>query len=731
VSILSKDIDRNSEEFIGVDLHVHTPASFCYKGEKNDAEYLKILRLYSDKNIKLIAITDHNTLKGYFKFLELKREINEKIKVLKPYATQYADLNTELEILESEYKLFEDVCILPGVEFEATPGIHLLFVFDPASDLSCVEQLLIKAGYTAEIQGREVPDILSDMDVIKSLNEAANLGAIIIAAHADSNKGIYNDLKPGNYRAQVFKSSFLTAISYKNSHSRMKMETWLQNEEYKRREPIAFIQSSDYHGGNDEPGACITYLKLKKIDFSSTFAALKNPNQCVSATVKPELADIINKIIIDSNTIAFENIDDSYLEEVKKVSCAILNRGFGTIIFGVKPDNKTIIGLNKDLVKVERITETLLSSIKPEFPAFVFFSTEYEYGNKVIFVIRLKSTMDVTYHLKDNQAFLIKSKNQIVEATPNELVHMSNERLLKRVGEFHSVYDKKISNVLIKLDLLRESSQQFALVNKIENTSLKLRDVLDINMIGHSNTNDINFDELSANGDGQGNVFLINRNEPRLQYAYLRYSVPRFNKLDLDKLGLKRISGKAIAMAPSGAVYYIEEKKDWGMISLARMEPTLILTVKKEFETFFSDIGIVAWLKSSLFLWYCYVAFGTMNPHNPKRVLNLPIPDIALLRKDTILKQKIQDIINCELQLLNDLSDENELKKENKSEMIERHNDYIAKIASEIDELFFKTFSLTKDDLRTIKSCFELSDLFFVLQKEILEKSTKKEINVS
>jgi hypothetical protein len=249
VSILSKDIDRNSEEFIGVDLHVHTPASFCYKGEKNDAEYLKILRLYSDKNIKLIAITDHNTLKGYFKFLELKREINEKIKVLKPYATQYADLNTELEILESEYKLFEDVCILPGVEFEATPGIHLLFVFDPASDLSCVEQLLIKAGYTAEIQGREVPDILSDMDVIKSLNEAANLGAIIIAAHADSNKGIYNDLKPGNYRAQVFKSSFLTAISYKNSHSRMKMETWLQNEEYKRREPIAFIQSSDYHGG--------------------------------------------------------------------------------------------------------------------------------------------------------------------------------------------------------------------------------------------------------------------------------------------------------------------------------------------------------------------------------------------------------------------------------------------------------------------------------------------------
>ncbi len=717
-----------AEEFVGVDLHVHTPASHCYKGEKSNAEYLEILRRYCEKNIKLIAITDHNTIKGYLQLLELKREISEKINVLKPYAEQYPDLKIELQKLESNYELFESICILPGVEFEATPGIHLLFIFDPTSDPSRINQLLLDAGYTTELQGREVLDIPANMDVIKAITEANSLGAIVIAAHADSNKGIYNDLKPGNYRAQVFKSSCLIGISYKSANSREKMEAWLQNDEYKRREPIAFIQSSDYHGGSDDPGASITYLKLETFNFSSVCAALKNPNQCVSATVRPEIADIIKKIIDDPSTVAFENINESYFEDIKKVLCAILNRGFGTIVFGVKPDSKNIVGLNQDGAEVKRLIDASLSSINPEFPTFVSFTTEYKYGSKIVSVIRLKSTIDVIYHLKDNRTFLFKNKNLVYEATPNELLHISNDAILKRVSEFQSLYDKKFSKVLLTLDLIRESSQQFVLVNKIESNSLKFADVFNINMIKPYDGVAINFEELSSNGDADGDVFLVDRNLPRLQYAYLRYSVPRYKNLNLDKLGLKKINGNAIIMTPGGAVYYVEnDNQEWGLISLDHLEPTLIMTIKKEFVSYFSEESIVAWLKSSLFLWYCYVAFGSLNPHKPKRILKLPIPNVPLLKKDSILNQKVKNIIKLELELLSEVSKYTSEGREVAVDLITQHNENIGNLAAKIDEQFFNTFDLTSDNKQTIRSCFELKDLFFGVKKDNSEEMSAHE----
>lgn len=58
--------------FIPVDLHVHTPASKCYKGMTNDEEYINIIQNYFKKGIRVIAITDHNTVKGYKELCRIK-----------------------------------------------------------------------------------------------------------------------------------------------------------------------------------------------------------------------------------------------------------------------------------------------------------------------------------------------------------------------------------------------------------------------------------------------------------------------------------------------------------------------------------------------------------------------------------------------------------------------------------------------------------------------------------
>jgi predicted metal-dependent phosphoesterase TrpH len=53
-----------NEEFIKFDLHIHTPKSKCYTGDKDDGEFLRIIQKAKDEGLKIIAITDHNSIEG-------------------------------------------------------------------------------------------------------------------------------------------------------------------------------------------------------------------------------------------------------------------------------------------------------------------------------------------------------------------------------------------------------------------------------------------------------------------------------------------------------------------------------------------------------------------------------------------------------------------------------------------------------------------------------------------
>ena len=41
------------DNFVGVDFHVHTPASNCYKGTNNSLEYINIIKKYVEMSIKV------------------------------------------------------------------------------------------------------------------------------------------------------------------------------------------------------------------------------------------------------------------------------------------------------------------------------------------------------------------------------------------------------------------------------------------------------------------------------------------------------------------------------------------------------------------------------------------------------------------------------------------------------------------------------------------------------
>lgn len=62
-----------------IDLHIHTPASKCFEkaGNTEDFCYKSLVKEAVENDIKIIAITDHNTFDGFNKVKNLLNDKND------------------------------------------------------------------------------------------------------------------------------------------------------------------------------------------------------------------------------------------------------------------------------------------------------------------------------------------------------------------------------------------------------------------------------------------------------------------------------------------------------------------------------------------------------------------------------------------------------------------------------------------------------------------------------
>ena len=102
---------------VNVDLHIHSPASKCFKSPKgvsNEDAYMGLLNESIANKIEIIATTDHNTFRGF-------NNIREQIKNNKTFRKKYNSL-----------------LILCGIEITCYSN-HLLAIFDKdfCSELVC------------------------------------------------------------------------------------------------------------------------------------------------------------------------------------------------------------------------------------------------------------------------------------------------------------------------------------------------------------------------------------------------------------------------------------------------------------------------------------------------------------------------------------------------------------------------------------------------------------------
>lgn len=172
---------RTKPQWRRMDLHLHTPASVDYL--EPDTSYLDILRQAENKELDIIAFTDHNTVVGYQAMME---EI-QQLELLE----QLGRLRKEEKQRLREYRrLRKKVLVLPGFELTATLGFHILGIFSPDTDVRELGFILHRLNVAPDKLDEGSTEVGATADALTVYRIIDEAGGLVIAAHANANHGV-------------------------------------------------------------------------------------------------------------------------------------------------------------------------------------------------------------------------------------------------------------------------------------------------------------------------------------------------------------------------------------------------------------------------------------------------------------------------------------------------------------------------------------------------------------
>ena len=412
-----------------MDLHIHTPASKCYKRCVQDEkeEYIRILEQLRENNISIAAITDHNSVKGFF---ELQK------------------------ILQSDWQLknkYKDILILPGVEI-SNFGKHVLAIFPETKDKAALDSFLYNIGIDVNEQGEESADAYK-VTPINLLKEISQNDGLAILAHADSNNGLLQKIlhnqnrnrsdkgtvdqctvewiNSGKSLAQIIQSPYLKGISINQaSLKEVLIRKVLRNKEYKRQTSLPILFCSDSHstGGKVKKadgvpiGERFSYIKLSHLSFEGVKLALEDPDvRIYDDDTKREVPNILG--------IA---IHGGYLGKSAEYEVFRFNRELNCIIGARGTGKSTLL----DIIQYTLCPKEELKEVAEKFISAIVY---LEYENRV-YAIACKPQIQVNSYT--GEKYDISSRANIYIQNSRGRFNTKKEegkKILTEVSKFTSV----------------------------------------------------------------------------------------------------------------------------------------------------------------------------------------------------------------------------------------------------------------------------------------------------
>ena len=416
-----------------VDLHLHTPGSIDYQNPQ--ISYLDILQKAEAKGLDIIAFTDHNTVKGYAQMLQ---EI-DWLRQLKQMGRANDD---EVKRLAEYERLLDKILVLPGFEFTATFGFHILGLFPPDKTVRELEHLLMTLNVPVQAIEDGNSEVGASSDVLRAYEVINAAGGIVIAAHANASHGVAMrgiDFG-GQTRIAYTQDNNLHALEITDLGSNRRGSTQRffngTKPEYPRK--MRCIQGSDAHALDtiaDRRGKTITLgvgerttevlLEAQSFDalmemFTSNDFSRSRIYEGGAENDYVQSAREEGVSIVQSFQVSMQR-KGGHLYAVVSDVCGFANTNGGTVYIGLDADPKSDIkGVGNASKGVEELQEAISRMISPELSAEI---DTLETGDKTIIRVQVAKGENPPYAIDDYKIY-VRDDNETTLAVRDEIVSL-------------------------------------------------------------------------------------------------------------------------------------------------------------------------------------------------------------------------------------------------------------------------------------------------------------------
>jgi PHP family Zn ribbon phosphoesterase len=413
-------------------MHIHTPVSSqCY--QQKDVQFIDILRKAEERGLDVIAITDHNSVAGISAF-------RRRLETLQYLDEQGRLSQAEKGELDEYYHILNKVLVLPGFEFTATLGFHVLAIFPPQTSVRKLEHVLLELNVPEEKLDEGTSEIGATVDVLTAYQTMNRAGALVIAAHANSTHGV---------AMQNFNFGGQTKISYTQDPNLHALEvTDLASagrrttanfyngtkSEYPRR--MHCIQGSDAHRLDRDPGADKntslgigdrpTEMLLEEISFEAIRDILLSDDfSRTRPHMPPDPMDPVKQAqeAGPGLTVGFHErptVRNRGYEAVLRDIAAFANTDGGTLYIGAGAAKGVVKGLDKSQEVADALASEVGSKLAPA-PQVTIEVLDPE--KKGVLVLTVPAGAETPYVLEGGQVW-VRRGPESVPATRADIVAM-------------------------------------------------------------------------------------------------------------------------------------------------------------------------------------------------------------------------------------------------------------------------------------------------------------------
>jgi hypothetical protein len=444
---MAKRKPKRTRKWYPMDIHLHTPASSDYQEPK--VSYLDILKKAEQRRLEIIAFTDHNTVAGY-------RKMMEEIEHLELLASLNRILPEEAATLAEYKRLLDKILVLPGFEFTATFGFHILGIFPPEKSIREIEHILLKLNIPAAQLDDGAVTVGASADVLNAYEQIKLAGGLAIAAHANSSNGVAMRGFPfgGQTKIAFTQDSNLDALEVTDLEKRGRHTTSAffrgTKPEYPRR--MHCIQGSDAHrldavsshkknmGIGDRVTEVLlqdrTFDSLLELFLSNDFARTR-PRRVVNGQSD---FDFIRSAREEGSNIIQDFHDQMTVRGGKLYSiiadiCAFANANGGTLYIGLNKDVKTpVAGISNPSQAIKQLEKEISARISPPLNCSV---DTHKTGGKSVLRVLVPRGEDPPYAIDDNKIYIRE------EAETNLAVRDEIVNLVRRSQSFSPLVDQE------------------------------------------------------------------------------------------------------------------------------------------------------------------------------------------------------------------------------------------------------------------------------------------------